>query len=450
MADTESKPDTDEAPESGEDRFSSEIETVGPCKIDVKITIPEETIQTAFDERYEEIIKTVSFPGFRVGHAPRRLVEKKLGDEVRSDVKEGLILDSFKEAVDKHDIDPIHEPDVDMEAIEFDPDRPTEYTVTLLVRPTVEVPDFEKITVQAAKVEVTDEKVDEVIEDLRKQNAVLEAAPDGKMAEDDTAILDVNAVAGDEKVIERENAEYHHPADFVVGLRVPGLKDAILGKSAGDEFTITETLPETWPNPDLAGKEMTVAVTVHDVKRNVLPELNDEFAEILDYDSVEELREEVQVQVERHAEQEAKDQTDRRIVDALIEAADFELPEDVVKQEITTRIDRKMAILRMQGADEEKVEADLAEARSDERAEVEREFRSGFLLAEIARAEKVFVTESEVEERVARMASGYNRSEDEMKEYLEQRDMMGTIRSSMREEKVMEILRKKIKIEEQA
>ena len=191
-------------------------------------------------------------------------------------------------------------------------------------------------------------------------------------------------------------------------------------------------------------------IKVQDVKRHVLPELDEELAKDLDYDSVEELREEVQEQVERKAEAEASEATDRLIVDALIEAAPFELPEDVVKEEISQRLDRTQATLRMRGAGEEEVEKKLAEARVDERAVVEREFRSGFLLDTIAKKEKVFVTENEVKERIAQMAASYNRSPEEMEEYLEQRNLLGSVRGSMREQKVMKLLRNKVKIEGEA
>ena len=102
MADTDSKPDTEPAEAAEPKRFESETETVGPCKVEVRITIPATTVREELDERFAEIIRTVAFPGFRIGHAPRRLVEKKLGTEVADEVKENLIADSFKDAIETH------------------------------------------------------------------------------------------------------------------------------------------------------------------------------------------------------------------------------------------------------------------------------------------------------------------------------------------------------------
>jgi trigger factor len=449
MADTEKNQDADSAEVAEKKRFESEAETVGPCKIEVKITIPAETVKEELDERFREIIRTVAFPGFRVGHAPRRLVEKKLGDEVHDQVKESLLSDSFKDAVQTHELDSIRDPDVDLEGIELHPERPIEYKAVFLVRPKVEIPEFGEISVEAARPEVTDEMVEEAITELRRRHSVLETAPDGKMAAGDVAIVDLLATVGDEKILDRENVEYHHPAPHVVALPVRTLAEEILGKATGDEFTLTEKLPDTWSVAEQAGQEMRVEVKLKDVKRYVLPELDDALAEELDFDSVEELREEVREGVERAAEQEARSITDQRIVDALISASPFDLPEEVVREEISLRIKRKEGILRMHCANEAEYEEKLAEAKGAERGEVEREFRSGFMLAAIAKQEKVFVTESEVEEQITRMAAGYNRSVEEMTEYLEQRDMIGSIRASMREAKVMEILRKKVMIEEE-
>ncbi|MHC4860545.1 MAG: trigger factor [Planctomycetota bacterium] len=452
MTETKKKDPAEAEKAEGEEkkRYESAVETVGPCKVELRITAPAETVKEEFDSRYKEIISTVAFPGFRIGHAPRRLVEKKLGDDVKNDVKEHILSESFKEAIEEHDLEPISEPDVDLSSLEIDPDTPLEYQTTLVVRPTVEIPDYEKISVKAVKPEVPKEKVEEVLTNIRREHAVLEPAEDGKVAEGDVAIVDVLARVEGEKLLERENVEYEHPAGFLAGLPLAGVAKAILGKSGGDELTVSEKLPETWPNPEQAGKELTAEIKIQDVKRHVLPELDEEFAKEMDFDSVEELREEVEEQVERQAEHEARDATDRLIVDSLIEAAPFELPEDVVKEEITQRLDRTQALLRMRGASEEEVERKLAESRVDERTVVEREFRSGFLLDAIAKKEKVFVTENEVKDRIAQMAASYHRSPEEMEEYLEQRNLTSSVRGSMREEKVMELLRKKVKIEGEA
>ena len=430
-------------------RYLSETETTGPCKVEVKITVPVETIEEEFESRYEEIIKTVAFPGFRLGHTPRRLVEKKLGEDVAGDVKETIITDSFKAAIEKHDLDPISDPDVDLEGVELSRDEPLSYSATLLVRPIVELPDFEKLTVEAVKAEVSQEKVEELIEAERKRHAVLVPVEDGIVEQGDIVSIDFTARAGDEKIAEKENEECAQMFPYIGGLPAKEFPDAILGRKIGDELTVSDAFPETWPEPEKAGKAIVIDIKLVEIKRHSLPEVTQEFVESLDYDSVEEFREEMEERVEREAEHEASHATDERLRDAVIEAAPFELPEDIIKEETARRIERIQAQLRMQGANEEEVEKRLTEARNSAREEVERDFRTAFLMDAIAKAEKIFVTESEVDERIAQMAAAYGRSPDEMQQYVEQRDMVGSIRSGMREEKVMEMLRKKVKIEGQ-
>jgi trigger factor len=450
MADTTEK-NPDAADETGAEekkRYESEIENVGPCKVLLKVKVPAETVTEELDSRYREIIRTVAFPGFRIGHAPRRLVEKKLGEEVVADVKETILTESFKEAMEEHDLDPITDPDVDLEGLTLEPDQPIEYSATLLVRPTVEIPEYSEITVKRVAPEVDEAKIDETIDAVRRERAVLEPVPDGKLEEDGVAVVNVTISVEDEEILDRENVEYQHPAQYLTGFRLKSLADEILGKGAGDELTVTEKLPDTWPVESQAGKEVTAAISVQEVKRYVLPELDEEFVEALDYDSVEEFRDDVRSQVERQAEAEAQEATDKKIMDALIEAAPFELPEDVVKEETSRRIERIQAMMRMQGASDSEVEEKVAEAKSSEREEVERDFRSGFLVEAIAGKEKIFVTESEVEDRIAQMAAAYHRSVEEMEQYLEQRGMLSSIRSRMREEKVVELLRNRVKIED--
>ncbi len=427
--------------------FETEAKTVGPCKVEVTVRVPVETITKEFDNRYREIIRTVAFPGFRVGHAPRRLVERKVGDEVRGEVKEHLVTESFKSAMEKHDIDPIADPDVDLAAVALTDGQPMEYKVVFLVRPTVTLPDYETISVQAAKPEVSEERVTAVLEEMRRRQAVLEPKPGAKMESGDVAVVDVVAKVGDERIVERENVTYEHPETFLAGLLLPGIKDAILGKGQDDRFSLTETLPATWPQAQHAGKEMAVEVAVREVKRHVLPAIDDAFAQKLDFETLDELRGDLRKRVERDAEHEAEEETGRRIVDALLAATPFEIPEDLVAKETHQRLSRLQALLRMQGASEEEVDRKMAEASAAERSVVERDFRASLLLDAVAKKEKIFVTETEVDERVARMATAYHRTPEEMTEYLEGQDMLSSIRGRMREEKVMELLRKKVKVE---
>ena len=444
MAESNETPEVAEAEETK--NYLSEAETVGPCKVSVKITIPAATVDSELDERFQEIIKTVAFPGFRTGHTPRRLVERKLGDEIRNDVREHVISESFKAAVEKHDLEPITDPDVDLESITLERGTPIEYSAIFIVKPTVTVPEFDGITVEAVKAEVSDSEVDEVIGNMRRQQAVLEPR-DGPFQEEDIAVVGLTVRVGDEKILDDDNYEYHHPSTLLRMLRIDKLPEEILGKTAGDELELTDTLPETWPKAELQGKDFVAQLKVHEVKHRVLPELDETFAENLDYDSIEELREDIHDKVRAQAERGAVEQTDQRIVEALIAAAPFELPEDVIKEEIGNRIERIQASERMRGASDEEVDAKVAEASNSARDEIEMDFRRSFLMEAIAKQEKIFVTETETEERIAMMAGSYGRTVEEMQQYLDQRGLLGSIRSSMREEKVLETLRKKVKIE---
>jgi trigger factor len=195
---------------------------------------------------------------------------------------------------------------------------------------------------------------------------------------------------------------------------------------------------------------MTVTVTLKEVKRPVLPELDDEFVKGLDYDDADELREDVRDQVRREAEHAATEQTNQAMIDAVIAAAPFDLPEDVVAEATKSHIENTKARLRMEGVGGEEFEQQVAEARAATRDKIEREFRMTFLMAAIGKAEKIFVTEREVDDRIAQIAPAYHRTPEAMHAHLEQRDQIGEIRTRMRDEKVVEFLRGKVKIEGEA
>jgi trigger factor len=232
MADTENKTDEavkNETPANETPRFESEAKTTGPCKVEVTIRVPLETITKEFDDRYKELIRTVAFPGFRLGHAPRRLVEKRLGDDIRAEVKEHLVTESFKDAIERHSIDPLREPEVDLASVELTDGMPMQYSAVFIVRPVVEVKDYSALSVKAARPEVSESQVEAVLAGMQRRHAVLAVRAGEKVAERDVAILDVLATVGDEKIVERENVAYEHPDQFVAGLHLPSARAPTIG-----------------------------------------------------------------------------------------------------------------------------------------------------------------------------------------------------------------------------
>lgn len=425
----------------------AKVEDAGPCRKKLSVTVPAERVAEEIDRAFLEVVRGVHVPGFRVGHLPRRVAEMRFGKAVRDEVRGQLLEKAFGEAMEKHGLVPIGRPELDAGEAVVEAGKPFAFEVVVEVRPKVTIPDLKGITVRRPAVEVSGQDVEKAVEDLRLDRAELRPAPDGVVAERDVAVLDAAVVLGGERIIEAENVQYRHPSEVLAGISVPGIAKEILGRKSDESFSVKVTLPGNFKVPEHAGKEADLQLTVREVKRFHLPELDAEFAKSLDFDSVEELRAEAEKAVRREKQVQAERALDAAILDAILARAPVELPEGIVKKEIGQVLSRYQADLHMQGASPEAIEEKLAQVQGDAAEHVAREFRVAFLTDEIARTRNLFVTEGEIQEQVNLMASRYGRPVEEMRRYLEQRDLFPSLRGRLRESKVLESLRRDVTIE---
>jgi trigger factor len=424
----------------------AKVEDAGPCLKKIHVTVPAERVREEVDHAYLELIKGVHVPGFRQGHLPRKVAEMRFGKALRHEVKGSILEKAFGEALDRHGLTPLGQPDLHGGEEEIDPAKPFTFEVTVEVRPEIKVPDLKGIAVRRPAVKVEEKDVEKALEDLRLEKAELRPAEDRVVAERDMVVLDAAVLVAGERIIDAENVQYRHPSEVVAGVSVPGVSKAILGKKQDEDFVVKVVLPGNFKLTDHAGKEADLRLTIRDVKRFHLPALDAEFAKAMDFDSVDELRAEARKAVEREKSLEAEKALDDAILDAIIAKAPIQLPEGIIKKEIGQVLARYQADLHMQGAPQEVIEEKLAEVQGSAAEHVGREFRVAFLVEELAKQKGIFVTEGEVDEQIVLMAGRYGRSPEEMRKYLEQRDIVPSLRGRLRERKVLEAVRKDVKI----
>jgi trigger factor len=425
----------------------AKVEDAGPCRKRISVTVPAGRVREELDQAYLELIRGVHVPGFRPGHLPRKVAEMRFGKAVRHEVKGTLLEKVFGEVLEKHSLSPLGRPDLKGGEDELDPAKPFSFEVTLEVKPEIQVPDLASIAVKRPKVPVQEKDVEKAVEDLRLDRAELRPAEDGTVAERDIAVMDVAVLLGGERIVDAENVQYRHPSEVIAGVQVPGISKEVLGKKRDQSFSLKLKLPQNFRVPEHAGKEADLSLTVREVKRFHLPALDAELAKSMDFESVDELKAEVRRAVEREKASEAEKRLDDAILDAILAKAPITLPEGIVKSEIGQVLARYQADLHMQGASQEAIDEKLAEVQGDAAEHVAREFRAAFLVEEVAKRKGVFVTEGEVDEQVNLMAGRYGRSPDDMRKYLEQRDLVSSLRGRLRERKVLDALKKEVKIE---
>lgn len=427
--------------------IEAKVEDAGPCRKKLTVTVPPEVVREELDRAFLDVIRGVHVPGFRVGHLPRKVAEMRFGRAVRQEVKGQLLEKAFGEAMEKNELSPIGTPDLDGGEGELDPAKPFTFEVTVEVRPTITLPALDGISVKRPAVSVAEADVDRAVEDIRLERAELRPAPDGTVAERDVVVLDAAVVLEGERIVEAENVQYRHPSEVVAGIQVAGVAAAILGKKQEEDLVLRVQLPPNFKIPRHAGREADFHLTVREVKRFHLPEVDAAFVKAMDFDSVEEFRAEVGKAVRREKEVEAEKAVDAALLDAILAKAPIELPEGIVKKEIGQVLARYQADLHLQGASPEAIEEKLAKVQGEAAEHVGREFKVAFLVDEVARKRGIFVTENEVREQVQLMSSRYGRPVEEMQDYLDQRGLMSSIRGRLRERKVLEALRRDVRIE---
>lgn len=436
--------------------MNAQVETLGPCKKQLAITVPPEKVKELIEESFVQLEKTVDssidtnplVTGFRKGHIPRRLLEKRFGEQILEDVREQLIQNALGEACEENSLEPLGEPDLSEVPEKLEPDKPFFFKATVEVRPQFDINGYKGIEVRKPSIEVSDEEIDSYMERLREQNSSLEDIEEASQPED---VVDaaVSVVANGNEVWSRPRALAILRGHGIAGLPIEGFSDLMRGVKAGDQRQAAITLPNDFELEDWRGKQTDVVIRVSSVRRPVMPEINEEWAKSMHFESLDVLRNLVRREVARRKEQEAREEMLDQIEQRLLEMVEFEQPESAVKALSEEQMLRGRIRLMEAGTPEDKMEEELAKLQpaSDEAAA--RRVKLLFIIDEIGRKEKIFATEEDVNRVVQAMARQYRRRPIEIVEQLGQKGM-SELRHNIRENKIRELLLREAKIVEGA
>ncbi len=343
---------------------------------------------------YRRIASRVNIPGFRKGKAPRTIVERYYGREaIVSEALDILIPEVYSQALEEHQIEPVAQPQIDLVQTE-----PPVFKATVPVRPTIELGDPRELKFSMEPEEITDEKVNETIEDIRKRYAPWEKV-ERPAQEGDMLSLDVESSAAEAGPFINDTG-----VSYIVtpGLTFPiaGFPEQLVGIEPGGSEEFTLTAPDDYPQEAFRGKEIAFKVTVNEVQEKKLPELNDEFVKSLpnDVDTVDGLRTWVREQLEQAAREAARRKVEADAVDALIAASQIEYPEVLVEHELDHLVDQHLPG-NNQAALEQFLQAigkTREELREERREEAEKRVLRTLVLDQLARQESIQLADDDV------------------------------------------------------
>jgi trigger factor len=389
----------------------------------LQVTVPVETVRAAEDKTARRYASQARLPGFRPGKAPAAMVKKRFADAIRQEVIESLVQDAYKEVLERENLKPIAQPHV--HDLKFDEGAPLTFELHVEVRPEIELPRVNGFRVKRPAATVTDEQVREQIEQIRDQRATWAPAEDRPAPGDQVTVLLSTA---DETGTIPEGKEYRLVLGS--GQAIPGIEELIMEATPGQTVERPVKWPDDFPDEEQRSKTKTVRVTLTDVKRKTVPELDDALArEVGDFDSLDALTAAVRGDLERHVEREAESSVRQHLLDEIIGANPFEVPQTWVRQ------------LTDAYAQAYQVPEDERERFAEEfRPMAERQVRRDMVIDTIAQREGLAATEAEIDDRVAETARKRNADPGQVYASLQKAGRLPEIERSVTEDKVFKWL----------
>jgi trigger factor len=417
--------------------MKSTIEDISTVKKKLHIQVSTDVIAQEMVKAVADVSKKAKIPGFRPGKAPKAVVERHYAAEIESEVVNKLISTSYLQALQEHSLSPVDMPSIS-NISPFDKAAPLNFTAVVEVRPKIELGTYDGVEVKEQEITVSDDEANQTIDRLREMYANLEVVEGRPLEKNDTAVIDFEGFQ-DGKPIEGAKAS-DYLLDLGSNALIPGFEEQLEGMNKGETREIKVTFPADYTNKDLAGKDARFTVRLQEIKKKVLPELNDEFAKNIGEDkSLAELREGIRKDIEIRKRNEQASAQRETLLPTLVDAHTFDVPAGMVDRELLSMARSHATRLARRGVDMKTF--DIAKFREENQALAEKRVKGLLLLEEIAVKEKVDVSDQEVSSSLAAMARSSNQSVDAIKKYYEsQEGGLENLRSSLIQEKTLGLL----------
>jgi trigger factor len=427
------------------------IEDINQTKKRLRIEIPADLLEREMKSSLEKLRHTVRIPGFRPGKAPVSLIEQRYGKQLETEVLEKVMPEQLSNAIREAAIDPVTMPVLE-EEFEYKRHNPLAFAVTLEIKPKIENLTYENLSVREIPVEVQDAEIEDALKALQNKRAVFEVAD--KMIETDDF---VSFEYVDSEIAGQEDIPSAKEIISKMGneLFPPDILEKVLGKQKGDIIEFEKTF-DAIEEKELTGKTARIKVRISEVKRKTLPEINDDFAKDLGYETVAELREKVRDKIHAAKREHIGKIQKADIVRKLVDANTFEVPESLVQREIETIMMHKSVSGGQEApASEDTVEEILEPASSgqdtepkkeedlqaDMRTRALRNVQAHFILDTIGRQEGIVVSDAEVDERIASLAQKLSTTPEAIRNFYAYREgSIESLKQSIFEDKVMDLL----------
>ncbi len=415
-------------------------ELIEKNKYELQFSVDKATFDAAVDKVYRKQVKSITVPGFRKGKAPKSIIEKMYGKGVfYEDAINDLIPAAYTDALTESKLDVVGQPEFDIVSID---DNGLLISAKVYVKPDVEIKDYLGIEVEKEVVAVTDEDVDKEIETVRERNSREIEVTDRAAEMGDTAVIDFEGFC--DGVAFECGKGTDHALKLGSGSFIPGFEEQVAGKKIDEEFDVNVTFPAEYHAADLAGKEAIFKCKIHAITKVELPILDDDFAkDVSDFDTFDEYKADLKAKIEKRHETAADNAVEEKLVEALIEKLEADIPEPMFVAETENFVRDYDNRLRSQGLDLNTyfkyTGMTLDNLREQMRPQAERQVKARLALEKIASLENIEATEEDINGEYENIAKAYGVELDQVKASIDSE----AIAADMKVKKAMDLVKEK-------
>jgi trigger factor len=405
------------------------------CKHELEISIPPDAVEAETDKVAKSFQQRAKLHGFRPGKAPSSLVRKSFGSDIRQKVLENLVPKFFDEKVKEENLRVVGTPDIT--DVHFHEGEPLRFKAQFEIFPEFAIAPYKGTEVPYAEPQVSGEDVEKRIEEIRESKASYVNEDPRPLADGDYAMVSLESLSGTDEPIRSDEVTVLIGGEETMA----GFTENLRGASPGDEKDFDVTYPEDYGRENLAGKTIRFHVNVKGVRRKEVPELNDEFAQdVGDFRTVDELREAVRKSIFAQRESEAQRAAKDKLVDKLVDANEFPVPEVFIERQVRNRVEQRLRALAAQGLDPNSFNLDWDKVREAQHGDALREVKASLILGKIADEEAIVATQEEVDREIERIARERREPLAAVRKKLNDDGTSGRIASHIQTEKTLNLL----------
>ena len=417
-------------------------EKIDNHKVVLEITVPQEEVKKGLDLAFAKLSKKINIPGFRKGKVPRNVLISKIGKQALLEEAFDIVApNALNKALVEQNLDPVVRPEVDI--ITLEEEKELVFKATIVPKPEIELGEYKNLKVEKNVEAVTEEQIQNQINNLLNNNAKMVVAENAEIKDGDFAVIDFKGFIDGEAFEGGEGKGY--PLQIGSGSFIPGFEEQLVGAKAGDERDVNVVFPVEYHAPNLAGKKAVFKVTINDVKRKEMPTLDDEFVkDVSAFNTVEELKADIKANLEKVAAEKAENAVKSAALKQASDNCKVELPEVMIENRINHMIEELKSGLEGRGMKFEQyleyVKMDLDAIRNNYREIAAENVKADLMLEAIAKAEDVKVEATDLADEVENMAKAYGATPEQVQSIIQQQGRINDLINTVVRKKAVQII----------